>query len=477
MPIDANVIAGIKPAPIGTVEDSLKRVETERVRAQSLRDQQTFEQIAKETNGDPDAMMQAIRARIPHAAPAFEAQLTKVRKERADALKVELDNETTQITRGLGLMRSIRDERSYQAIKPTLMKIAPDIAPLLPEAFDPNALQKLGEMGLTAKEHADLTRKALDDYLGGKWRNGLGTALSIAQDEEDWNEAIEGFLQMGGPKSEAALFGTFSPENVQRAAQLTMDPNTRQDNAIAKQNADTAAANAAKSGATAGFSLSPGQRRYDANGQLIATAPDRPRAAGGSGAPSGDDALVDTIIAEPGLWDQLTPTVKGRIAAKLKAKGYEGFGKPMSDGAMKQVAESESAIDSLKDLRTTLQKNEQYLGPVAGLSALNPYSGARKAQSEIDLVRQRVGKALEGGVLRKEDEEKYKKILATLRDVPETAVYKIDQLIKTLENDIANFKHQQRLGGKRVAESPSGGLPKVGDTFNGGRVLKVTPIP
>ena len=45
-------------------------------------------------------------------------------------------------------------------------------------------------------------------------------------------------------------------------------------------------------------------------------------------------------------------------------------------------------------------------------------------QADVDRARQTVGKALGGGVLRKEDEDKYKKILATLNDTPETAVYK-----------------------------------------------------
>jgi hypothetical protein len=35
---------------------------------------------------------------------------------------------------------------------------------------------------------------------------------------------------------------------------------------------------------------------------------------------------------------------------------------------------------------------------------------------------------LEGGVLRKEDEEKYKKILPTVNDTMETVLYKMKQL-------------------------------------------------
>lgn len=200
-------------------------------------------------------------------------------------------------------------------------------------------------------------------------------------------------------------------------------------------------------GGESGFTLSPGQTRYGPDGKPIASRPDRPKEPAEQ---KRTDDLVATVLENPALWDQLTPTVRGEIAPELRARGYTNFGKPLSEAAMKQIAESNSAIDSLNDLRSVLKENEQYIGPIAGLSAMNPYSGARQAQAKIDLVRQRVGKALEGGVLRKEDEEKYKKILATLRDTPETAIYKVDQLIKNITNQVDQFKAAQRLGGRNL---------------------------
>jgi len=169
------------------------------------------------------------------------------------------------------------------------------------------------------------------------------------------------------------------------------------------------------------------------------------------------EALADTVIANPSLWDRLTPTAAGRIAPILQRKGYTEFGKAMNESALTKLSESRSAIASLQDLRQTLKDNEQYIGPISGLQAMNPYSEARQAQAKIDLVKQRVGKALEGGVLRKEDEEKYKRILATLRDTPETAIAKVDGLVETLQRDIAIFEAEQRRGGRNVrpAEGPA----------------------
>lgn len=190
-----------------------------------------------------------------------------------------------------------------------------------------------------------------------------------------------------------------------------------------------------------------------ATGKQIAAGRPKPVAASGGGGSQSSD-LVKAVLDNPTLWDNLTPSKKGEIAPELAKAGFKGFGKGMTDATIGKLSESRSAVASLRDLRTTLQENEQFIGPVAGLEALNPYSEARKAQAKIDLVRQRVGKALEGGVLRKEDEEKYKKILATLRDEPSTAIFKVDNLIATIERDMEIFIDEQRGAGRRVG-SPS----------------------
>jgi hypothetical protein len=155
-------------------------------------------------------------------------------------------------------------------------------------------------------------------------------------------------------------------------------------------------------------------------------------------------------MAHPELYDGLTPTAKTSIAPELAKAGFSGFGKPLSESAITKLSDSRSAIGALKDLRQTLQENERYIGPISGLQQYNPYSDARKAQAKIDLVKQRVGKALEGGVLRKEDEEKYKQILATLRDEPTTAITKVDQVIQSFERDLDTFVEEQRRAGRKV---------------------------
>jgi hypothetical protein len=201
---------------------------------------------------------------------------------------------------------------------------------------------------------------------------------------------------------------------------------------------------------------------------------DKPAAAKGDDS-AADDAMVKAVMDNPALYDRLTAKEITAIAPKLAAAGFT-FGKGLNESAVQKLSESRSAIGSLKDLRDVLKNNEQYIGPIAGYQAMNPWSPARKAQADIDRVKQRVGKALEGGVLRKEDEEKYKKILATLNDTPSTAIYKVDQLITTIEGDIKAFEDEQRRAGRRVIspkaeahkDAPKAG-PKIGErrTFNG----------
>jgi hypothetical protein len=172
---------------------------------------------------------------------------------------------------------------------------------------------------------------------------------------------------------------------------------------------------------------------------------------GGAGGGGNVSALTQSIIENPSLFDDLTPTNRGRVIAELQKNGYDTSNlgvKGLSDTAISSIAQTKKAIEDLAGLKTIIQGNEKYVGPITGLQRFNPWSKAKKVQSDVDRVRQTVGKALEGGVLRKEDEEKYKKILATLADTPETAIYKIDALASSIQRDIETYKSLQLTSGR-----------------------------
>jgi hypothetical protein len=120
----------------------------------------------------------------------------------------------------------------------------------------------------------------------------------------------------------------------------------------------------------------------------------------------------------------------------------------MSDTAIKRVNEANSALGNLENLQAILDENEGTIGPVTGqIKAWIPGSQTQMVQSEINRVKQVVGKALEGGVLRKEDEEKYKKILPTINDTPAVARYKIKALYQSIQRDLNDYMQLQGKAG------------------------------
>lgn len=81
----------------------------------------------------------------------------------------------------------------------------------------------------------------------------------------------------------------------------------------------------------------------------------------------------------------------------------------------------------LQELEQTVDDNTKSFGPVKGrLASMNPWNeSAKTIDAQVRNVRQTIGKLKEGGVLRKEDEEKYAKMLPELSDTPEVAKNKL----------------------------------------------------
>lgn len=121
--------------------------------------------------------------------------------------------------------------------------------------------------------------------------------------------------------------------------------------------------------------------------------------------------------------------------------GSGGGGRGLLSGDANRVSELDTSLDDLRTLRSTLATDgpgsQPSTGFEAGLGAVLPNAvseitgigtEAKQRQAVIDRVRQVIGKALEGGVLRKEDEAKYTKILPTITDQPEIVEAKLDGL-------------------------------------------------
>ena len=117
-------------------------------------------------------------------------------------------------------------------------------------------------------------------------------------------------------------------------------------------------------------------------------------------------------------------------------------GRPVTSGDAGRLSELDSSLDDLSTLRQTIEGVQGATGPSAAIGAALPNvvtnltgwgTEAKQKQAVIDRVKQVIGKALEEGVLRKEDEAKYAKILPTIGDPPEVVTTKLNGLQRAIE--------------------------------------------
>lgn len=110
------------------------------------------------------------------------------------------------------------------------------------------------------------------------------------------------------------------------------------------------------------------------------------------------------------------------------------------------VNEGNVIPQQLSDVRKTLEANQDSFGPVMGrLNSLNPYDEKSSTiDAQMRAAAQSFGKYMEGGVLRKEDEDKYRKMFPSLSDTPEVARNKlaiVDRLLSSRQgSNVAALK-------------------------------------
>lgn len=121
-----------------------------------------------------------------------------------------------------------------------------------------------------------------------------------------------------------------------------------------------------------------------------------------------------------------------------------GEGKPLLSGEIGQIRDFVSGMNQLSTLMDEAQKTgtipwAQTKTPNIITQWLGWGTDAKSRQASLDAAKQVIGKAMEGGVLRKEDEAKYVKILPTIKDAPEVARRKIQNLIVTMKRDAETY--------------------------------------
>ena len=219
----------------------------------------------------------------------------------------------------------------------------------------------------------------------------------------------------------------------------------------------------------AGFTLNPGDVRFDETGKELARLPPGPAGNGNRSwvLRGGQPVRVSEAEIRPGD----APFNSARDDLRNVTSGDAG-----------RIADFDTSLSDLKVLSTAISETPNATGTLAAIGVNLPFwvtdltgwgTDAKKRQGVIDRVKQVIGKTLEGGVLRKEDEYKYEKILPTIKDTQEVAKAKlkgldtaIQQRRSTFIDALSDAGYDTTKYGARQAQQTG---PKVGDkrTING----------
>lgn len=209
--------------------------------------------------------------------------------------------------------------------------------------------------------------------------------------------------------------------------------------------------------------LSPGAKAVDASGATIAEgnpvdrSPTIPRRVTPGSREAYFVAYAQKLGKSPNdlTLDEQSKALQGFARADDKPDKPEKPPEPVKKkvlpaGTATKLSEMDNSLNELSVLTKTLLPNGvrsgvKMTGASAAAGAITPNfvtdltgigTEAKQRQGVIDRVKQVIGKALEGGVLRKEDEIKYAKILPTIGD-PEDVV---DTKLKGLDAAIRDKK-------------------------------------
>lgn len=127
-----------------------------------------------------------------------------------------------------------------------------------------------------------------------------------------------------------------------------------------------------------------------------------------------------------------------------------------------QMNEGQSVARMLPDVEKALVNNINLFGPIAGRAgSANPYNTqSQTVDARMRTASQAFGRFMEGGVLRKEDEEKYRKMFPQLSDTPDVAKNKLSivtrQLAEKYQSDRESLRNSKYdVSGLSELEIPS----------------------
>lgn len=110
-------------------------------------------------------------------------------------------------------------------------------------------------------------------------------------------------------------------------------------------------------------------------------------------------------------------------------------GKPLDRNTIKMLSEGKAIPNTLSTVEKTIEDNLQLFDPIKGTArSYNPYDkDVRIIDAQLRAAAQQFGRYMEGGVLRKEDEEKYRRMMPQLGDTPAVAKGKLKVVKEMLD--------------------------------------------
>lgn len=376
MAIDPSIALGVKPISFANkpfeglrdvlaIQESRQRMQAtqQRLDAQQREqhEAQAVQQILQETQGDWHAALPRIRQVAPMASIEIEKQLGEMRTRTGEAAIKAFELEEKQEADTLSMFQFVRQNpQLYGQMLPLFQERVKKLPKeMWPDPADPQLEQKLSQLAqvnISVIDQAKANQENVRLLLKGDLK-GLEGGLATVDDAAEWDGALEKadvLLQL--PRGTTRQhYGDYSPEKVaalqkgETGGAFTLSPGSKRFDANGRVVAEVPP----NEGGSAGFTLSPGQVRYGPDGQPIASRP----ASGGQS----DAELVDAIIANPGIYANLTPTIKSRISAALAARGFkfENAGKP-STGQQKRALNffnrAKQADDELQQVEGEIAK-------------------------------------------------------------------------------------------------------------------------
>lgn len=142
-------------------------------------------------------------------------------------------------------------------------------------------------------------------------------------------------------------------------------------------------------------------------------------------------------------------------------------GKPLSDTRVQALTDGQSVLKQLPDIAETIEQNIDEFGPVTGrIASMNPYDEtAQTIDAQMRASSQAFGRFMEGGVLRKEDEAKYRRMFPQLSDTPQVARNKLDVVRRLLAQKSRDYRQAFKAGGFDVSAIPEVEIPDVPATI------------